>query len=127
MKGEKIMKVFVLDTEDQSFNFVETEGGLSEWYRLLHCDLIDITERKIGGKYFDVICDDEGLFKENPIISAITDSGEARLVGSIAICNHDGEGHETGLTWEDEKIIVMKQAIATRADGEKFHVIVLDE
>jgi len=127
MKGAEIMKVFVLDTEDQSFNFVETEGGLSEWYRLLHCDLIDITERKIGGKYFDVICDDEGLFNENPIVSAMTESGEPRLVGSIAICNHDGEGHETGLSFEDQKLLVMKQAIATRADGEKFKVIILDE
>lgn len=121
------MKVFVLDTEDQSFNFVETEGGLEEWYRLLHCDLIDITERKIGGKYFDVICDDEGLFKENPIVSAVAKSGEARLVGSLAICNHDGEGHESGLTPDDVKIIAEKQAIATRADGETFRVIVLDE
>lgn len=31
------------------------------------------------------------------------------------------------LDTEDQKLLVMKQAIATRADGETFKVIVLDE
>lgn len=120
------MRVYVLDTEEQSFNVVETEGGLSEWYRLLHCDMIDIVSREIGGKYFDIICDDEGLFKEEKIVSVFNQAGEPQIVGSVAICNYDSEGNETTLTPDDEKLIAEREAIATRADGEQFRVVVID-
>lgn len=57
------MKVLLLDTDRLQPQVVETEGGLDEWYRLLRCDLIDIVSRQIGGRYFDIICDDEGLLR----------------------------------------------------------------
>lgn len=57
------MKVLLLDTDSLQPQVVETEGGLLEWYRLIKCNLIDIVSRKIGGRYYDIILDDEGLFK----------------------------------------------------------------
>ncbi len=57
------MKVICLDTDVLQPQIVETEGGLAEWYRLIKCDLIDIVSRKIGGRYYDIIVDDEGLYK----------------------------------------------------------------
>lgn len=57
------MKVLLIDTDTLQPQVVETAGGLQEWYRLIKCDLIDIVSRKIGGRYYDIIVDDEGLFK----------------------------------------------------------------
>ena len=57
------MKVLLIDTDTLQPQVVETAGGLQEWYRLIKCDLIDIVSRKIGGRYNDIIVDDEGLFK----------------------------------------------------------------
>ena len=57
------MKVLLLDTDSLQPQIVETEGGLEEWYRLIKCSLIDIVSREIGGRYYDVIVDDEGLYR----------------------------------------------------------------
>ena len=67
--------------------------GLQDYYRLIGCDTIDIVTRKIGGMWFDIVCDDEGLFKEPQKISAINDMGEPMLVGNLLFFNHDGEGN----------------------------------
>jgi hypothetical protein len=63
--------------------------------------LIDISYRKIGGRYFDIILDDEGLFKPGGKVTAITTEGEPVHVGNLVICNHDEKGHETGLSDDD--------------------------
>lgn len=120
------MKMILIDTEKNSSKVINTDGGLENYYKLLNCDLIDITERKIGGQYFDIICDDEGLFKEGNRVSAVSEDGRPQLVGSLLICNHDGEGGESGLSEKDVQKLSKRLAIATSPDGEKYHVIVLD-
>lgn len=120
------MRMILIDTENNSSRIIETEGGLENYYKLLNCDLIDITERKIDGQYFDIICDDEGLFKEGNQVSAVSEDGRPQLVGSLLICNHDGEGGESGLSDEDLEKVSKRLAIATSPDGEKYHVIVID-
>ena len=120
------MKMLLIDTESNSSKVIETEGGLENYYKILNCSLIDITERKIDGQYFDIICDDEGLFKEGNQVSAVSEDGRPQLVGNILICNHDGEGGESGLSDEDLEKVSKRLAIATSPDGEKYHVIVID-
>jgi hypothetical protein len=80
---------------------VEIPKDLNGYYKLLGCNTIDITRRKIGGKYYDIICDDEGLFKETVMVSAVDGSGSAMLVGKLLICNHDENGNEASLTQDD--------------------------
>lgn len=80
---------------------VEIPKDLKGYYKLLDCDTIDITRRKIGGKYYDIICDDEGLFKETVMVSAVDGNNEAMLVGKLLICNHDEKGNEASLTQDD--------------------------
>ena len=101
------MKAYLIDTEAKEGRVVEINDGdhLSEYYKLLKCYLIDITSRKVGGKYFDIIVDDEGLFADKPIVSAIDSNGEPALVGNLLFCNHDGQGGETSLTDRDIAIL----------------------
>lgn len=120
------MKMYFIDTENSSSRVIETEGGLENYYKLLNCNRIDISSRMIDGQYFDIILDDEGLFREGNKISAVSEDGRPQLVGSLLICNYDGQGGESGLSDEDVEKISRRLAIATSPDGEKYHVIVID-
>ena len=97
------MKAYLIDTEAKEARVVEISDGdhLTEYYKLLKCYLIDIARRKVGGKYYDIIVDDEGLFAEKPTVSAIDSNGDPALVGNLLFCNHDGQGGETSLTDQD--------------------------
>ena len=75
--------------------------SLEGYYKLLNCDTIDIVSRKIGCKYYDIVCDDEGLFKDQVKVSAVDGNGQAMLVGKLFICKHDGHGNEVGLDDDD--------------------------
>ena len=41
------------------------EDTLETYYKLIDCDTIDIVTRRIGGKAFHIICDDEILIKKS--------------------------------------------------------------
>lgn len=81
-------------------------NGLKDYYKLIGCTTIDIVNRGIKGKRFDIIADDEGTFVENPKISAIDDMGQPMLVGNIIIAGEaDEAGEMTDLTDTDIKHI----------------------
>ena len=96
------MIALFLDMENDEVRIV-TVNGLQDYYRLIGCDCIDITNREIRGKRFDIICDDNGLLKAEPQVSAVNGRGEAMLVGNLIICG------ETSLAEED--IIHIRQSI----------------
>lgn len=75
----KTIKGFLVN-EDKA-EMVEIEEKLQSYYDVLNCDYIDVAVREIDGKEFDIICDDEGLFKENQIITAVNQSMQPQLVG----------------------------------------------
>ncbi len=103
------MRALFLDMENDEVTVVEV-NGLQDYYCLIGCDLIDIANREIRGERFDIICDDEGLLKAEPQVSAVNGRGEAMLVGNLIICGEaDAEGKETSLTEED--IIHIRQSI----------------
>lgn len=103
------MKALLLNVQDNQVS-IENPSGLEDYYKLIGCSTIDITNRAIAGKRFDIICDDEGIFTENPKISAINDMGEPQLVGNLIITGEaDSEGNMTDLT--DEDIVHIKKNI----------------
>lgn len=62
--------------------------------------------RRINGKYFNIICDDEGLLTENPKIAAIDKNRDPMLVGNLIIAGDvDDDGGLLGLNEEDVKLI----------------------
>lgn len=108
----------LVDTAKDTYGVVNIPDELDVFYKLLSCDCIDITVRRIGlrgQKAYEIICDDEGLFKDPQKISAIDSSGQAQLVGSILITGPaDSEGNLTSLTVPDINYIFSKiQLLAT--------------
>lgn len=103
------MKTILIDVKNERASIIDCKPELDEYYRHLDCDCIDIVMRKIGGKWFDVMCDDEGLFKAEPKMSAINDLGEPMLVGNLMFFHNDGEGNLVGL--DDEDIEHLKKHI----------------
>ena len=104
------MKVLYLDTIMSSIEEKEIEDNLDTYYKLLNCRCIDIATRKIGNNWYDIICDDEGLLKQEIIPSAIYESNkEIALVGNLIIAKNDGYGNIIGL--EEEEIEEIKKHI----------------
>ena len=115
------MRAYLLDVENKTRRTVEIDDTrhLEEYYKYLNCGTVDIVSRKIGGKWFDVIADDEGLYKENPIVSALTSDNEPALVGNLLFCNYDAEtGEEISLTDEDIVHLEKCSGLAVKKDAE---------
>ena len=65
------MKVAIIPTDTaEPIRFEETNGGLSEWYRLIDCQTIDIVGLEDGDDSvaMDLIVDDEALLSE-PVLN----------------------------------------------------------
>lgn len=99
-------KMFLL--KEFSTEVVEA-NNLKDYYKFLDCDTIDIVMRKVNETEFDIICDDEGLFKKDNFVSARSSMGEPLLVGNLLFCHHDEEGEMTSVT--DEEIELLKSNV----------------
>lgn len=84
--------------------------NLNGFYDMLNCRCIDITTRKIGERRFDIVCDDEGLLKDEPVVSAVDKKKNPMLVGNLFICNHY-KGDLTSLSKDDVDYIYGHLAI----------------
>lgn len=117
------MKMILLDVKNDVVEIVEADG-LQDYYKYIGTDVIDIVTRRIGGEHYEIICDDEGLFKEYPKISAIDDMGQPMLVGNLLIAGGvDNEGNLEPVEIEDiEYVMQFIQTMYTRhyPDGYKM-------
>lgn len=122
------MRVMLLDVKKGTgLEGISIPDKLSAYYEKIGCSTIDIVVRWIGGRDFDIICDDEGLFDENPIVSALDDEFQPALVGNLIFAHHDAEGNMTGLNLGDEEILKNAQIqIYDVVRGENHTVIMLD-
>lgn len=92
---------YLIDIENGKCGVVTVDGSLDGFYEILNCDCFDITHRLIGGKPFDIFVDDEGLLKENPLVSAYDVNGDHCLVGNLFVVKVDDEGETISLTEEE--------------------------
>ena len=99
------MKAILIDVREDKVKLVDPKG-LKDYYRLIGCHTVDIVCRRINGKYFNIICDDEGLLTENPKIAGIDFFCVFLLVGFL-IFGGDvvDDGGLLGLNEEDVKVI----------------------
>lgn len=91
----------LIDTVSNTAKTVTIDDTLEAYYSALNCSCIDIVSRTIGEseKYFTIVCDDEGLLKAAPCISAVSILGEPMLVGSLFIADFDpGAGEMASLS-----------------------------
>lgn len=112
--------------KDNCIEPVEVTGELQEYYDLIGCDYIDIVTRKIGDTYFDIICDDEGLLKDNPRITAVDTEGNPMLVGNLIFSHTNEEGETVGITDEEIKMIRDNVGLAIAGDRIIGMVVELD-
>lgn len=109
--AKKLLGVLV-DVYNEKAQALEIEDELESFYKILDCSCIDIVRRRIGGRYknaFEIVCDDEGLFREPHKISAISNLGVAQLVGNIFITGTvDNDGNLTSLTEYDVSYVLSK-------------------
>lgn len=102
------MKTILLNVIEEKVEAIDIEPELDAYYRTLDCSTIDIVERKIGRKRFDIMCDDEGLFRDPQKISAIDNLGRPMLVGNLMFFNNDGKGNLTELSDNDISYIMKR-------------------
>ena len=93
-------KLILFDTETAKLSWVEC-CSLDDYYKHLKCDCIDIPTRKVGTVVFDVICDDNGLLIENPVVSAVDKNLRPMLVGNLLFSHHDKAGETTSCIESD--------------------------
>ena len=121
---EKMLKAIYL--HDGKFDCLDFEDDLKVMYSLLDCETIDIVERKINGKFYDIIIDDEGLLRGKQAMPAHAMSEEftdmftgqitrEKLYGNLLIVRHDGHGNFKSLT--DEDIDRIRQMVRERPLG----------
>ncbi len=80
---------------------------LKSFYEFIGCETVDIVRRQIGGRTYHIICDDTGLFKEKPILSATDIMFNPELVGNLIITGEsDIEGDLHGVTLDEAKYIL---------------------
>lgn len=89
---------------------------VDELQKIIDCRCFDIPRRKIGGNYFDIVCDDEGLFRDPPTPSAVSPDGEVMLVGNLFICRHKG-ANLASITDDDVKLIKDNLRLIVTRDG----------
>lgn len=119
---KKITGIYV-NAEKNSATPTTIEAELQSYYDLLGVEYIDIVSRKIGGMYYDIICDDEALLKSDPIPTMINSKCELMLFGNLFICKHDEEGNEVSLTKTDvNRIMNQYRALLTRKGVMNFMV-----
>lgn len=122
------MKAVYLNVKDcEKAQVIEIEDELAVFYDLIGCSLITVTERKIGEHYYDIIADDEGLFVENPKVSALDEIGHGALVGNLIVVKHDGNGKFQGLTDEEaQEVLSAEQLVFSENHDEPYWVLNLN-
>lgn len=109
-------KMLLIDVKNDDVRVVHADG-LDDYYKLLDCSCVDIVTRRIGNKLYDIICDDEGLLVENPIVSAVDRDNQPMLVGNLLIAGlADEDGYLTSLTDRDILRIEFNILVGKRSD-----------
>ena len=102
---------YLVDVCDELAGSITISNTLDALYDVLNCDLIDITSRRIGDEYYNIICDDEGFFKEFPKLTAVDRNNGPMFVGSLFVVGPvDAEGNLESLS-EGECQTILAHAI----------------
>ena len=121
------MQVIYLNVADnQPPEARQIKDYLQTYYDLIECNAINIVRRKIGKRYFRIVCDDEGALMDCAKISAISNLGEVRLVGNLIICAGDVTENEDLIGLTDDQAEYVKQHIIflyTRQHPKGYHIL----
>lgn len=98
------MRGYIIDVMSKTHHEVAIEGNgnLDQYYRLIGCRCIDITERRIGDKRFNVVCDDEGLLVERPRFSVYDKKHDPMMAGTVILFGVDEQSWDLRSLTDDE-------------------------
>ena len=118
----KKLKGMRIDIENNVAELVTLDNELEAFYKALNCEYIDIYRRKIGDRWYMVLCDDEGALKPHPIASAIDCFGQVAFYGNLLIVSgrHD-EGELYSLT--ESEIENLKYNVSTQVKDKSGKII----
>ncbi len=84
MKERQVTGMLV-NVEQNFAKIVTVPDELPEYYNLLNCQYIDIYRRKVGDRWYTVVCDDEGALKVDAIVSGVDTQGRIAFYGNLLI------------------------------------------
>ena len=100
----------LIDPENGIAEVRTIEDSLDSFYATLHCTCIDIPSRLIGvgadKRRYAIVCDDEGLLKENNFVTATRYDREPMLVGALFVCKDGQNGELASLTDEEAEHVL---------------------
>lgn len=111
--------------------FKEVEDSLDVWYHELSCEMIEIHNVDIGGRRFEMICDEEARLRNGTQwISAVCDNifQKTHIIGKIAVTGAaDDEGNLTSLTEDDYDLILrhVETHLGIKNNYERFPIVQL--
>lgn len=100
MKENKLLAFMVNNDSDKS-GWVHVVDELDEFYRLIETDTIDIVHRRVGDAEYAIVCDDDGLLKGEPLVTALDSEYNPALVGTLIILRDGEDGALDSLTLAD--------------------------
>ena len=119
------MRMLLIDVNENEIKPLEV-NCLEDYYEHIGCRCIDIVRRKIGDRYFEIIIDDEGLFVDEPIVSAIDENNNVMLVGNLLIASGevDIDGNLTSIDDSDIDYIYnfIGLLITVRTNGKSANI-----
>lgn len=120
------IKGILINEKERKVEIKEIEDKLEAYYDILKCDCIDICHRLIGGKWFTIVCDDEGLLDASNSISAFDHRNLSLLVGNLFICLDGNDSNLHSLDEEDFNLILSRTLHYRKRDGSVHPVLELD-
>ena len=101
--AKRMLRTLLIDANARKVEEVELQDDLEAFYEMLNCRCIDIVQRPIGGKWYHVMLDDEGLLQDEIIPTAVSIDQKTRdvLVGNLMFFNTNSKGDLVSLTDDD--------------------------
>ena len=120
------IKVLLLDAiKGTGYHVKEIRDELEVYHKLLDCDRIDIVSRLVGGSYYSIVVDDDGLWRDGVTISAVSPEDTPVLVGNLVFTNSNkNTGELTSLTDVDIRRIKANSKILVQQLGTKMKPII---
>ncbi len=121
-------KMLLIDVEKEGVQVVEIKEH-KDFHRFLNCTAISITRKKCAGMLLPVVCDDDFLFKEGLLPSAISKrTQEPAFYGNILIAGGEEEGDIAGVNEVQVRMIIREIVEAQDPEtGKKWPVLLLED
>jgi hypothetical protein len=120
----KTIKVFRIAEDKEFTGVIEIKKDLDSYYKAMDCELIDVVKVKLGSRQYDIIVDDEGLLKNDFVITAVDPSRERYLAGNILIAKYTGKG-EFGSISEDDVENIKNNLLTRIVDDPRLAPVIL--